>query len=189
MSDKTNACGLLFDTAHDVQRRVKRGWCSESQDAPPTMCKLEESESEYVEDNEGCLQLWLLAKRDGVIIIIIISSSSSSSRSIVRLSLSTMTNPNQGAVRLIRCSEGLIKISQTWRRNLLSPMKRRYSTLQENDWIPPRHNVVHQTLLQKIQALADKGLTLLSAVKRISRKRTPNSEDLFDTQSLIRTLL
>ena len=62
--------------------------------------------SEYVEDNEGCLQLWLLAKSDGVIIIII-SSSSSRSSSIVRLSLSTMTNPNQGAVRLIRCSGGL----------------------------------------------------------------------------------
>ena len=34
MSDKVNSCddcGLLFDTAHDVQRHVKSGWCADTQ--------------------------------------------------------------------------------------------------------------------------------------------------------------
>ena len=36
MADKTQACdgcGLLFDTAHDVQRHLTRGWCPEGEEA------------------------------------------------------------------------------------------------------------------------------------------------------------
>ncbi|XP_045201506.2 uncharacterized protein LOC123555043 [Mercenaria mercenaria] len=35
MAENTNACddcGLLFDSSHDVQRHVKRGWCAENND-------------------------------------------------------------------------------------------------------------------------------------------------------------
>ena len=36
MADQTQACdgcGLLFDTAHDVQRHLTRGWCPEGEEA------------------------------------------------------------------------------------------------------------------------------------------------------------
>ena len=42
MADNQNSCdscGLLFDTPHDVQRHIKRGWCAESNDEPPAKRK------------------------------------------------------------------------------------------------------------------------------------------------------
>ena len=71
MAEKAQACddcGLLFDSTHDVQRHVKRGWCPENGDPPAKKTKHEESNDvidEDVEDNEGYLHLWHLAQSYG----------------------------------------------------------------------------------------------------------------------------
>lgn len=64
-------CGLLFDSAHDVQRHVKRGWCPENNEPPFKKQKLEvtnESDSdnnEDIEENKGYQKLWEKAKERG----------------------------------------------------------------------------------------------------------------------------
>lgn len=71
MADKAQACddcGLLFDSAHDVQRHVKRGWCSENDEPPAKRAKREDGENlidEDVEDNEGYKHLWQLSQDYG----------------------------------------------------------------------------------------------------------------------------
>lgn len=70
MAEKINSCddcGLLFDTAHDVQRHVKRGWCAENTHEPPTKKqKHDDEEQEHVENNEGYLALWQESYNDNV---------------------------------------------------------------------------------------------------------------------------
>jgi uncharacterized C2H2 Zn-finger protein len=66
MGDKAQACddcGLLFDSAHDVQRHVKCGWCPESNEPPTKKMKTEQSElDDDAEENEGYQHLWHVAQ-------------------------------------------------------------------------------------------------------------------------------
>ncbi|KAL4240629.1 hypothetical protein ACF0H5_001420 [Mactra antiquata] len=59
-------CGQLFDTIHDVQRHVKRGWCPESTEPSTKKRKYEElsdsDDGDSVEDNEAFRQLWKRAR-------------------------------------------------------------------------------------------------------------------------------
>lgn len=71
MADKAQACddcGLLFDSTHDVQRHVKRGWCPENNEHTAKRAKMEEDENEIdddIEDNDGYKHLWDLAQGCG----------------------------------------------------------------------------------------------------------------------------
>ena len=70
MADNQNSCdscGLLFDTPHDVQRHIKRGWCAESNDEPPAKKKKSDEDSDNDLDNDieeitAFQQLWKMAK-------------------------------------------------------------------------------------------------------------------------------
>ena len=68
MAEKGQACddcGLLFDTVHDVQRHVKRGWCPETTQSKKK--KIEEDTDEDdgpIEDNEAYKHLWKVAKKE-----------------------------------------------------------------------------------------------------------------------------
>lgn len=168
MSDKMNSCddcGLLFDTAHDVQRHVKQGWCAESQEPFTKKRKLEASDSESpepVEDNEGYLCLWELTKKE----------------SKDRYKELYDRYVSQGDTKEEASDMAEERIKPYDKKSFFS----RYGTLLEKYWLPLRHNAVHQTVLRQIQSLTDKGVALPSAVKRVLRKVKPKFEDLFDTE-------
>ena len=63
-----DSCGLLFDTADDVQRHIKRDWSPESNNEPPAKKRKIDEESDNdldddLEENMAFLQLWKIAKK------------------------------------------------------------------------------------------------------------------------------
>ena len=169
MSEKGNACddcGLLFDTSHDVQRHVKRGWCTESQELPTKKRKLEEqtidSESmESVEDNEAYLHMWKLAKRDG-------------SERYKELCDKYVAQGEDDDDASEMAAE---RVKPYEIKSFLN----RYSTLLETYWLPLQNSPLHVRVLRQIQALTQKGVPVSSAITRVLRKHKPTFEDLFDT--------
>ncbi|WAR23034.1 hypothetical protein MAR_036703 [Mya arenaria] len=75
MAEKGQACddcGLLFDSAHNVQRHVTRGWCPETRETmgePPVKRRRTEEQSDDameddIEENDGFLHLWEIAHKE-----------------------------------------------------------------------------------------------------------------------------
>ncbi|WAQ94777.1 hypothetical protein MAR_007248 [Mya arenaria] len=75
MAEKGQACDdcrLLFDSAHDVQRHVKLGWCPETRETmgePPVKRRRTEEQSDDameddIEENDGFLHLWEIAHKE-----------------------------------------------------------------------------------------------------------------------------
>ena len=58
----------------------------------------------------------------------------------------------------------------------------RYTTLLEVYWYPLKDSAVHRNIVQQINMLREKGVSLSSAVKRVLKRNKSNSEDLFDTE-------
>ena len=58
----------------------------------------------------------------------------------------------------------------------------RYTTLLEVYWYPLKDSSVHKSIVQQINMLREKGLSLSSAVKKVLKKNKSNFEDLFDTE-------
>ena len=72
-------------------------------------------------------------------------------------------------------------------RELVKPAKEknffeRYTTLLEVYWYPLKDSSVHRNIVQQVNMLRDKGVSLSSAVKRVLKRNKSNSEDLFDTE-------
>ncbi|WAQ94829.1 YMD3-like protein [Mya arenaria] len=121
-------CGLLFDSAHDVQRHVKRGCCPETRETmgePP-------SYDQYIDDgyNEGD------------------SYEMASER------------------------------TQPYKERLFFA---NYQRLLERYWLPLVTNASHRIIVEQIDNLRQKGVSLpSSAVKRVLRKYQHEFQDLFE---------
>ena len=168
MADKMNACddcGLLFDTPHDVQRHVKRGWCAETQEPAQKKQKMEEESDteslESIEDNEAYLHLWQLAKSEG----------KKRYEELYDNYIDQGENDNDAS----DLAEERVKPYEE------KCFINRYSTLLETYWWPLKNNPFHVRVLKQIEALTDKGLPVTSSVKRVLRKMKPKFEDLFET--------
>ena len=166
MAEKGQACddcGLLFDTFHDVQRHVKRGWCPETTQSKKR--KIEEDTDEDdgpVEDNEAYNHLWKLAKKE---------VKDRFDRLYDRY-LSDGENENDAA------DMARDRVKQAEENDFFQ----RYTTLLEVYWFPLKDSSVHKNIVQQINLLREKGVSLSSAVKRVINKNKGRFEDLFDTE-------
>lgn len=166
MADKGQACddcGLLFDSAHDVQRQVKRGWCPENNEHPTKKQKngVDAMEiDEEVEDNRGYQQLWHLAQNCG-------------KDKFNKLYDQYIDHGDN--------EDDAIEMAG----NRTRPYKEknffeRYQTLLESYWFPLRANSTHGAIVEQIENLRGKGVSLKSAVKRTLKKNRTAFEDLFE---------
>lgn len=168
MTEKMNSCddcGLLFDTPHDVQRHVKRGWCMENkEESPNKKQKMEEDDSddENNKENNGYLQLWKRAKD------------------------SNIERYNKIYQKLKDDGEESDTAQEMADERVQSYNEReffgKYQTLIDNYMLPLRNNRLHQEIMAKIDKLVSKGYDTTSAVKKVLRSFRSSFQDLFDTE-------
>ncbi|WAR02810.1 YMD3-like protein, partial [Mya arenaria] len=171
MAEKGQACddcGLLFDSAHDVQRHVKRGWCPETRETigePPVKRRRTEEKSDDameddLEENDGFLHLWEIAHKE------------------------TKDKFNKSYDQYI--DDGYNEEdSYKMASERTQPYKERlffanYQGLLERYWLPLVTNASHRIIVEQIDKLRQKGVSLPSTVKRVLRKYQHEFQDLFE---------
>jgi hypothetical protein len=167
MGDKTQACddcGLLFDTAHDVQRHVKRWWCPENNEPPAKKQKIEDESviDEGVEDNDGYKHLWNLAE----------SWSQDKFNKIYEQYINNGENEDDA-------NEKAEERTRPYKEKNFFDI---YRALLEVYWFPLLTNATHRAIVKQINDFRSKGLSLTSAVKRVLKKNRSVFEDLFETE-------
>lgn len=168
MADKAHACddcGLLFDSVHDVQRHVKRGWCPENDEPPSKKAKTEESENEIdddVEENEGYKRLWHLSQ----------SCSKDKFNKLYNQYIEEGKNEDDAM-------EMAEERTEPYKEKLFFD---RYKSLLEVYWIPLMTNVTHRAIVEQIDSFRNKGISLSAAVKRALKKNKDAFEDLFEIE-------
>ena len=161
-------CGLLFDSTHDVQRHVKRGWCPETSEPPAKRLKEEESaesaseNEENIEDNEGFLMLWKRVK-------------SECKDKFDRIHQKYL-DEGEDEDDAIEMAEDRIKPLEE--REFL----KKYGSLLEYYWLPLLKNSTHTVIVEKLNSLVAKGVNPASAVQRILNKNRNKFEELFETE-------
>ncbi|KAL4231838.1 hypothetical protein ACF0H5_009414 [Mactra antiquata] len=172
MENKGHACddcGQLFDTVHDVQRHVKRGWCPESNEPASKKMKTDDNEiSSEINENEGYLHLWQAAQRQ----------SKDRYNALYDKYIEGGENEDEAA-------EMADERIQPYREKLFFG---KYQSLLELYLFPLRTNTTHRSIVEKIDDLRNKGASLSTAVKRVLKKYKNDFADLFgellsDTES------
>ena len=146
-------CGLVFDSAHDVQRHVKRGWCPEyGDDKKRKHEEINDSDhDDSVEDNEAYIQLWERA---------IVSNNGK---------YDTMYN------KLIEDGEESDDAHEM-ADDRIQPYNekeffRKYTTLIDNYILPLRNNGLHNKIMTQINILLSKGIDTSTATTKVLRKQ------------------
>lgn len=169
MADNQNSCdscGLLFDTPHDVQRHIKRGWCPECNDEPQAKKrKLDENSDNELDDNldenTAFLQLWKMAK--------------------------TLNKKrfNKMVDQLIKDGEEEEEAKEIAEDRIRSYEERtffeKYELCLDDYLFPLQTSRLHKTIVSNVERLISKGLKQTSAIKRSLRKYRGEFQDLFDT--------
>ena len=162
-------CGQLFDTVHDVQRHIKNGRCPEN--GKPTKRMREDSEDEepapkwrkLAEDengSDGYEMLWKRAKVRG----------EGKYNKLYDKYVSDGETPKDAK----QLAEERMESHD--RRNF----EELYSDLLESYLFPLRTNTLHQKIVAEIDTLRMKGISLLTAIRRVLRKYRPKFNDVFD---------
>ncbi|KAL4229753.1 hypothetical protein ACF0H5_010142 [Mactra antiquata] len=163
MENKGHACddcGQLFDTVHDVQRHVKRGWCPESNEPASNKMKTDDVEiSSDIDENEGYLHLWQAAQRQ----------SNDRFNALYDKYIAEGENKDEAA-------EMADERIQPYKEKLFFG---KYQSLLELYWFPLRTNTTHRSIIEKIDDLRNKGASLSTAVKRVLKKYKNEFADLF----------
>ena len=156
-------CGLLFDTVYDVQRHVKRGWCPETTQSKKR--KIEEETDEEngpMEDNDAYNHMWKLAKKEV----------KDRYDKLYNRYLSDGENEDDAADMVRE------RVKPAEEKNFFE----RYTTLLEVYCDSLKDSSVHRNIVQQINMLREKGVSLSSAVKKVLKRNKRNFEDLFDTE-------
>lgn len=171
MADKGQACddcGLLFDSTHDVQRHIKRGWCPENNDnLPSKKRKIDEESSEHVEDeaveeNQGFISLWQNAVE------------------------SNDDRYEKMYDKFIQDGEDK-ESAQDLAEDRIQPYNERaffnkYDSLLDSFIIPLQNSELHHKILQDIQSQMQKDVSTTSAIKSVLRKYKPDFKELFEIE-------
>ncbi len=168
MSETENACddcGLLFDSAHDVQRHIKRGWCPENDESPAKKTKLEKQESEEyddnVEDNDGYVSLWIEAR-------------------------STNEEKYEKLYNRFIIEKGDEEAGELAEERTRPYDERKfyikYETLLDNYCLPLETSSLHNKIIAEVKGLIAKGVGQTSAIRRIVKKYKQEFQDLFETE-------
>ena len=159
-------CGQLFDTVHDVQRHVKRGWCPESNDDPPAKkqkIKYDAMEKdEEVDDNLGYRHLWQLAQNCG--------------REKFNKLYDQYIDNGESEENAVEMTEDRAQLYKE--KNFFE----KYQSLLEQYWFPLQSNATHRSIIDQISNSHRKGMDLTTAVKRTLKKNRNLFEDLFDIE-------
>ncbi|XP_045168554.2 uncharacterized protein LOC123531554 [Mercenaria mercenaria] len=170
MAENTNACGdcgLLFDSSHDVQRHVKRGWCAENNDTTqPKKRKIDDSSDGEMEDNVEENQAYLSLLKKTI-------------------------NCNDDKYDILYnqfIQDGEDEESaQEMTEDRIQPYNERtfftkYKYLLDSYILPLQNSTLHQKILQDIHSLTQKHVSTESAIKRVLRKYKPDFKELFETE-------
>ncbi len=168
MAEKGNACddcGLLFDSTHDVQRHVKRGWCPENNEPPAKKMKLEEQEpwsiDDNIEDNDGYLSLWENAR----------SANEEKYDKFYNQFIAEESEENAEELAEERTRPYEERTFYT-----------KYETLLDNYWLPLETSSLHNKIIKEVKGLVAKGVGQTSAIKRAVKKYKHEFQDLFETE-------
>ncbi|WAR05156.1 YMD3-like protein [Mya arenaria] len=161
-------CGQLFESGHDVQRHVKSGWCPENREPPAKRAKLdekitdEEITDDSVEDNTGYQHIWYLARGYSI------------------PKFNNLYDQFIGDGENEDDADELAneRVKPYREKNFLQ----RYQSLLEIYWFPLSTNVTHRRIVQEINDLGRKGVSLTSAVKRVLKKNKNAFGDLFESE-------
>ena len=133
-------CGLLFDTVHDVQGHVKRGWCPETTQSKER--KIEEETNEEngpMGDNDAYNHLWKLAKKEV----------KDRYDKLYDRYLSDGENEDDAA------DMARERVKSAEEKNFFE----RYTTLLEVYWYPLIDSSVHINIVQQVNMLREKGVS------------------------------
>jgi len=155
-------CGQLFDTVHDVQRHVKRGWCPENNEPPAKKQKTADDVMETyedVEDNQGYQHMWHLAQNLG------------------------KDKYNKLYDEYIDQGENEDDASELAEERTRPYTEKnffkRYQSELELYWFPLMRNGTHRSIVDQINNLRQKGVDITTA-KRTLKKNRHVFEDLFE---------
>ena len=166
MADKMNSCddcGLLFDTSHDVQRHVKRGWCTEGHELTPKRQKVDTDKvEESLDDNDGFLNLWQKARE---------SNGERFETLCARFGADGET----------------IKEAQDMAEERIQPYDERnffqkYAHLIDAYILPLQNSELHSQILADIQNRVATGVSVESVIRRVLKKNSGQFRALFDTE-------
>ena len=157
-------CGLLFDSAHDVQRHVKSGWCPESREPPAKRPRTEkhsdDEPDEDIEENDGFIHLWEITQKQN----------KDKFNKLYDQFIDDGHNEEDSY-------EMATERTRPYKERLFFE---KYQRLLEMYWLPLLTNTSHRTIVEQIDKLRQSGVSLPSAVKRVLRKYKHEFQDLFE---------
>ncbi|WAR24132.1 YMD3-like protein [Mya arenaria] len=161
-------CGLLFDSIHDVQRHVKSGWCPETRETigePPEKRRKTEEESDDamdvdIEENDGFRHLWEIAHKEN----------RDKFNKLYDQYIEDGYNEDDSY-------EMATERTQPHKEKLFFG---NYQRLLEMYWLPLLTNSSHRIIVEQIDKLRQKGISLPSAIKRVIKKHQHQFQDLFE---------
>ena len=170
MADDQNSCdscGLSFDSPHDVQRHIKRGWCPECNDeAPAKKRKMDEDRDNELDvdvaENTAFQKFWKMAK--------------------------TLNKKRYDKMvdQLIKDGEDEEEAHEIAEDRIRSYEERtffeKYGICLDDYFISIQTSALHKTIVSNVERLVSKGLKQTSAVKRSLRKYRGEFQDLFDME-------
>ncbi|WAR05187.1 YMD3-like protein, partial [Mya arenaria] len=158
-------CGQLFDTTHDVQRHVKNGWCPEHRESKkrPHEEISDSEQEEPVEDNEGYVKLWKVARTHNE------------------------RKYDQIYNKLIDIGEESVEAKES-ADDRIQPYTEKgflglYTSLIDRYILPLRNSRLHTQIMSQVDKLISKGHSTTSAATKVIRKHRKYFEDLFDLES------
>ncbi|WAQ96109.1 hypothetical protein MAR_028799 [Mya arenaria] len=161
-------CGLLFDSAHDVQRHVKRGWCPEPRETmgePPAKRPRTDEHSDDAmdvdtEENDGFRHIWEIAHKEN--------------KDKFNKLYDQYIDDGYNEEDLY---EMATERTQPYKEKIFFA---NYQRLLEMYWLPLVTNASHRVIAEQIDKLRQKGVSLPSAIKRVIKKHQHQFQDLFE---------
>ncbi|WAR05457.1 YMD3-like protein, partial [Mya arenaria] len=167
-TDKGQACddcGQLFDTTHDVQRHVKNGWCPEHRESKkrPHEEISDSEQEEPVEDNEGYVKLWKVARTHN-------------ERKYDQMYNKLIDNGEESDEAKESADDRIQPYNEKGFLGL-------YPSLIDRYILPLRNSRLHTQIMSQVDKLISKGHSTTSAATKVIRKHRKYFEDLFDLES------
>ncbi|WAR25193.1 hypothetical protein MAR_010897 [Mya arenaria] len=158
-------CGQLFDTTHDVQRHVKNGWCPEHRESKkrPHEEISDSEQEEPVEDNEGYVKLWKVARTHN-------------ERKYDQIYNKLIDNGEESDEAKESADDRIQPYNEKGFLGL-------YTSLIDRYILPLRNSRLHTQIMSQVDKLISKGHSTTSAATKVIRKHRKYFEDLFDLES------